>query len=203
MKKLLLLPFCLLWSTLCFSQNWFCITGTDDARINVDVSSIERNGSIIYCWQKTTYDNEDARLEEANRLYGIWKNKAWLKYDHSLNYIAYECPGKKSQTLSSVYYDSNGKIIHSNDENESSINYKRLIPGTVGMSILNTLNDMHLFEVDGEQYMVYIEHIPSFLYKNQRKAEYLGDNLGIKLMTLTIILECLENDLEKMNLDSN
>lgn len=198
MKKLLLFPICLLWSVFCFSQNWFPVASSEDCLFEVNLSSIERDGILIYCWRKMTYENEEARFKEANRLYEIWDDKTWLKYDHTLNYVVYDCSGKKSQILSSVYYDQNGKVIYSNDEYESSLNYKRLIPGTVGMSIFDALNDEHLFEVDGVKYKVYIEDIPYFLYKNPRKTEYLGNNSDIKLMTLKIILECLENIRDEM-----
>ena len=200
MKKLLLLSLCLSWSALCFSQKWLTITGNDSTTWGVDLSSIERVDNLIYCWEQLTPVDEDARLEQAREFYDIWKDKKWLKYGYTLVYYVYDCSGKKSQTLSSIYYDTQGKSLHSNDNPELSINYKRLIPGTVGMSVFDELNEKHIFEVEGVEYAVYMEDVFLFLFKNPN-AKYLGDTWWIEY-AISIKDEPDENDIEDKLLDT-
>jgi hypothetical protein len=163
---------------LCFPQDWFDIAGSNNVTFAVDLSSIDRVDNLIYCWTKIT-PNEDARLKEAQRLYEIKKDKKWLNYTHTLEYDVYDRSGRKCQTLSIVYYDTEGKSLYSNDWPELSINYERLIPGTIGMSVFDQLRECHIFEISGDKYEIYIEDVSKFLQKNPN-AKYLGDTEWVK-----------------------
>ncbi len=175
MKKRLLLPLCLLWPALCLSQDWFPVASNNEGVVvKVDLSSIERVGDLIYCWEEKSCMDEEVRMKEAKRMSEAMEDKKWLKYDFTFNYKVYDCAGMRSQTLSTVVYSTTGRTLYSDDTPESDENFKDLIPGSMGMSVFNALTEIFLFEFDGVEYDVYIEDIFSFC-KEYPDAVYLGD----------------------------
>lgn len=107
-------------------------------------------------------------------------DKKWLKYDHALTYDVYD--GRKSQILSSIYYDINGNVLESEDNNESNSNYTRLVPGTIGMSAFDELNKQHVFEINGEEFKVYMEDVINFIVKNP-DAIYFGNTEWVQYVS--------------------
>lgn len=103
MKKLLI-AFCLLYSSLGFSQNWYKILENGEDYIEVDLESIVRNNTIVCVWEKGTYKDEKRRREKIDselsflRKYdynsGIPKEVIlkWANFTHTLTCAEYDLP---------------------------------------------------------------------------------------------------------------
>ncbi len=138
MKKTLLALICLLCCEAGFSQQWYPVYIDEDISYYVDLSSIEKNDDRIYCWQKVMYSGE-RRNQQATKFHEITKNGDWFNFSHTMNYVVYDRPGKRTQTLSTIFYANDGKSLHSSEDMEFSVKYTRLIPGSVGMAVFDEI----------------------------------------------------------------
>jgi hypothetical protein len=163
MKKLFLL-FTVVISIQCFSQDWHPIVFGTDMTVSANLSSITRTNDKIYVWLKFEYTKEgkDERIKTYKE---ILPEKKWTNFNYNLFYYVFDAKNKKMQVLSSIYYDTNGKVIYSFDEEESEYQFSRLVPETAGMSMLNALNEKTTYEVNGTKYEIYIEKMGKFLEK--------------------------------------
>ena len=87
------------------------------------------SGEYIVGWVRWTYSDEGA--EEYGR--------DGVKAHHSMDFYAANPKARQFQSISAIYYDSEGRAIYSNDGSFNSFAWRECTPGTTGEAIWRAL----------------------------------------------------------------
>jgi len=113
-----------------------------ELQFEIELSSLQREGNIIYFWEKTTWVSAkkreefiEAQLNYIKRSYpqGIPQdiNNKWSRYKYTMTRYVIDCNNALNRGLSMAYYDNDEKIIDSVDTPEP--NWTRILPDSIGM----------------------------------------------------------------------
>ena len=125
---------------------WYAAYNSD-MQFEIDMNSIQRNGNIIYFWEKLTIFKKnqkeyiDAQLDAIKMNYpqGIPQDiyKKWGDYKYTLTRYAIDCGNALSRGLAMEYYDNTEKIIDSAESSDPK--WSPILPDTIGMEKYKSL----------------------------------------------------------------
>ena len=132
-KRFLLVVFFFFISNYAYSADWHLVTSTNTGdRYFVDRSRIEVLPDYRKAWVREN-------LKKAKKLRGYEK-----LHKETVDQVLFDCEGKRVSSLSTSYYDLEGKIIVKNDQEDKERLYKKnilkrwnsIVPDSIASNVL-------------------------------------------------------------------
>lgn len=96
-------------------ENWANTAASEDFEIYVDLSSIKREGSIVYAREKRIYTSPEDRAKYVENIASkglkMYKIERWNDFSYCIYEYECDCANKKSRIVAVEDYDSTGKLI--------------------------------------------------------------------------------------------
>ena len=135
MKKLLIAILATVMTQQAMAVNWYLFSEDTAGKFYIDLDSIQAdtlvNGTpVMTAWDQTEY--KQAQDSSSGK-------KFWT----SISFYYYDCRARKLDLEYIAVYDKQGKVVYSGNSpyfsRYSSANWVRVIPGSTGETLLNTV----------------------------------------------------------------
>lgn len=116
-------------------ENWANTAASADFEIYVDLSSIKREGSIVYAREKRIYTSPEDRAKYVENIASkglkMYKIEKWNDFSYCIYEYECDCANKKSRVIAVEDYDSTGKLILRSTIDKKKRAWKDVEPDTV------------------------------------------------------------------------
>ncbi len=113
-------------ASMASAAEWQYVAEGGNATVEIDASSLRRDGDKVKVWSRWTYS---PRREVPGE---------YLKYaDRSVELSIYKCAARMVQSLQITYHDAAGTVVSSRSYTERAADYSEIAPDSIGEAILN------------------------------------------------------------------
>ena len=109
------------------AEQWTLVTQTDHLALYVDTRSITSKDGVLRAWEKWEYASDRPGITATGR----------QPYRSARFLTQYDCRGRESAEMQSVFYDASGTVVGKVTEDPKNIRLTYVVPGLLSESALD------------------------------------------------------------------
>ncbi len=156
-------------SSLAKDSDWAPVAENQQKTIEINLSSVQRNGNVVKMWIRTTYKTDDSRKQYVDNLIKNFKlnevyqeTKKWIDYDNTYTYVELNKNNDIIKIIYQIEYNKNGSILHSYNFS-SAKNESNIVPGTLLSGLKESVFRKFKFLEENNEHSIYLEEVVEFI----------------------------------------
>lgn len=145
-KHFLTFLFFILFSPLCFSQNWITILENKDLKIEMDTTEMGYDYGCYCIWFKNTKKTKQSKEQYVRDQLIFLKNRGinsdvgkWVNYSYSIGYVLYDCSKKRTGAISLIDFNNSEEAIERINFEYQNIIWQYAVPHSIEWQIMDIL----------------------------------------------------------------
>lgn len=146
MTRTLFFILCILFSVICYSQNWVVLHENENLKIEMDTTEMGYDYGCYCIWFRNTRKTKQAREQYVRNqlifLKGMRINSdvgKWVNYSYSIGYVLYDCNKKKTGAISLIDFNDSKEAIERINFEYKDIIWQYVVPHSIEWQIMDIL----------------------------------------------------------------